>query len=436
MEKIAFFMNSNEVGGNKVMLNVDGCSIWLDFGLSLKQISRYFNYVLEGRQLSKIDLKKLAEKELIPSISTLEERVKIVVSHAHLDHYGGIIPLLHHGIKVELYAPEDTLKLIKARLSQNISVSLLENIAFYPLHVNTSTKINDCVRIVPIEVDHSIDASYSYILFTDNHTLFYTGDIRFDYVKIRDIIDSVKKHTESIDYMLTEFTGVLRRSILHEQDIENVLKDILVDAQGLIVIFTTGTYSRRFSVFKHIAEYLERDVVIYSSLAYLLYALGKVNLVDYIWISKKKQRMPSWEKELLKNVGYDRIINEDYIKDKSNQKSLILIMPPLHKLKLDFELEPGGIAITSLSEPFDEEGFISQRRLENFILDWLEFPVYHVHASGHAAANEIRKLVLGLNPRKGVYVFHSPAPEVFTRMVPFLRNIETRISFSQEFILR
>jgi mRNA degradation ribonuclease J1/J2 len=113
-------------------------------------------------------------------------------------------------------------------------------------------------------------------------------------------------------------------------------------------------------------------------------------------------------------------VGEDYI--KSNQRKVVAVLPPYHKLKLDFDFESKSVAIISLTEPFDEEGFLFQSRLENFLAKWKRVPIYQIHATGHAEAYEVADFIDKLNPHD-IYVIHSEAPETIYSLLPHRKNI-------------
>jgi hypothetical protein len=184
---------------------------------------------------------------------------------------------------------------------------------------------------------------------------------------------------------------------------------------GFIAIFSTPSYTRRMQAIR--SAFKERELVIDSTYAYLLYTIGKNELIDKVFISEKKTTLKSWEKELDKNF---EIVSEKYI--ENHQGKIVIVLAPYHKLRLDFEFEPKSVAIVSLTEPFDEDGFLFQSKLENFLLKWRHIPVYQIHATGHAEAYDVANFVEKLNPHN-IYVIHSQSPEIMFSLLPHRRNI-------------
>jgi mRNA degradation ribonuclease J1/J2 len=411
---ITFFLEKGEIGGNQILLSFRGETIWLDFGLSFKKTSKYINPILEGKQLPKMRLDDLSREKIIPPRKYLEDELRVLISHAHLDHYGALFAPLEHDIKVEIFAPEDTLKLIKSRMEISAQSGLLGKATLIPCSKDRRFKVSD-FEIIPIEVDHSVDASYSYLIFTPEESIFYTGDFRFDLLPPERLLEEIFKHTNKVDTVITELTGVYRRNPLKEQDVQREMGKVKERFSGLITIFSTPSYTKRMQAIRSAFE--GRELIVDSTYAYLLHTIGKNEFIDKVFISEKKAALKPWEKELDKNF---EIIGEDYI--ENHQGKVAVVLAPHHKLRMDFEFEPRSIAIISLTEPFDEDGFLFQSKLENFLLKWRRIPVYQIHATGHAEAYDVAEFVEKLNPRD-IYVIHSQSPEIMLSLLPHRRNI-------------
>ena len=153
----------------------------------------------------------------------------------------------------------------------------------------------------------------------------------------------------------------------------------------------------------------ERELCVDTTYAYYLHVLGKDYLADKLFVS--------WEKLLSKTKD---LIDEEFL--ESNQRGCVLVISPYKKLQIDFDFIPNSIAVISLSEPFDEESFYLQSRLDRFLAEWKKVPAYNVHASGHGDVYEISKFIEKLNPNK-IFVIHSNSPEVINNVISSRRGI-------------
>ena len=414
---ITFYSEANEIGGNKILVQENDTKIWLDFGLSFQKAFRYINWILEGSQLRRVRIDELSRQQIIPPLNVIEGKISVFLTHAHIDHCGALEILLSKDFEVDIYAPEDLLRLYRARMILGHRHRLLSKAVLKPLRVNSKNKVYD-FEVIPIKVDHSIDASYSYLIFTPEYSIFYTGDIRFDIIGLNQIVNKIKKFSEGTDLnVITELTGTAVRTPIHERDIPNHMIRISQMYDGFIIIFTSPSYTKRIESVRK--AFNNRELVVHASSAYYLYELGRHNLIDKIFISSKKTRLTSWEKELC-NIFSNDIVDESYL--ERNQTDIVLIISPYHKLKIDFEFKPRSVAIISLSEPYNEDGFYEQRRLRKYLEHWKEVPMYYIHASGHAEVYEIAQFLNIIDPNK-IFVIHSSCPKILQKMLPKRRNI-------------
>jgi len=203
MVQINFFSERGDIGGNQVLLSHKDEKLWLDFGLSFKKTSRFINQLLEGRQLPKMRLQELSKQGIIPPTEFLQEPFRVLTSHAHHDHFGALFAPLEHNIKVELFAPEDTLALIKARMEVSAAGGLFGKAEVIPVPVEKKISISG-FEVVPIVVDHSIDGSYSYLIFCPDGTCtYYTGDIRFDLTTSDQTLETIGEYADKVDVLVT-----------------------------------------------------------------------------------------------------------------------------------------------------------------------------------------------------------------------------------------
>lgn len=415
--ELKFFVSKGEVGGNQILLCHQGENMWLDFGLSFKKAGKYINPILEGRQLPKMHLDELAKMKVTPPSEYFENGMRVVVSHAHIDHYGALLAPLEHDIKVEIYAPEDNLRLLKARMEISNAGGLLEKAELMQLQPYTKKSVSD-YEVIPIPVDHSIDASYSYLIFLpDGQSIYYTGDCRFDLISAEKVLETVRKFTEKPDIVISELTGVSSKNPLKEEDMYSAMSKVAQKYNGFATIFSTPSYTRRMEAIKQ--TFKDRTIIADSSYAYLLYVANKGRLIDGVFMSEKKHVFTKWERELEKQFNF---IGETELRQKQN--AFAVVLNPYHKLKLDFDFIPNSFSILSLTEPFDEEGFIHSSRLEAFLLQHRRIPIYHIHASGHAEAFEIAKFIEELKP-SSAYLIHSQSPDTIHGLLPKMRNLKT-----------
>ena len=236
--EIQIFGGINEIGGNKIFINVGDKTFLFDFGLSFKDYNKFFSEFLSPRKFNGIvdylylklipPINELYRNDLIlPFADTLDKKPYNIkccetnyidaffLTHAHMDHYKFVSflkketpiylnwiskailfyistisndPLISDVLSYyELFKTipkmskknnlEKQYKRAKKReYDQNeIKRNIVDMEIEKPYSFNSS---NGTVSITQYEIDHSIPGACSYIIEHDGRSIIYTGDFR------------------------------------------------------------------------------------------------------------------------------------------------------------------------------------------------------------------------------------------------------------------
>jgi len=334
MTDLTIFGGVNEIGGNKVLLQSQHGSIFLDFGLSFKQEAEFFEEFLQPRTNSKFyDLNKLG---LLPTINGIyrkdvfcpegldgtctptpefweseltsyEEACQknawhpngVFISHAHADHCG-YLPFLGN---LPIYCSAETHTLMKAisqignldgydseltsyeyrKIEQKgekayfpgaptISKHEAQERTFRILSSNRISNIESGLNITAFDVSHSIPGSMCSLIEADNKQILYTGDIRF-HGRTQPDLNSL--FGLKPDAMITEGTRIDDPIPDDENKVEQDLTDLIERTKGLVMIGFAWKDIERYETVKKAAQDSGRIPIFDSRVAYLLARLGK-----------------------------------------------------------------------------------------------------------------------------------------------------------------
>jgi len=313
MTSLTFYGGVGEIGGNKILLKDQDTRVFLDFGMSFNQSSKYFSEFLKPRKCN--GLGDYFATELLPDIPGVyrEDYLRhmgrekedqlvdaVLISHAHIDH----IAYVHHLRKeVELWMSKGSRAIMQMFQDTRAGGEndLLEYVPCFEMRLKdkgegyTKTtrkdgfeyrpvkvfeygekfKVGD-LEVVAYEVDHSLPGAAAFLIHASEGNILYTGDFRFHgYLgdKTREMVEAVSG--EGVDVVITEGTRIESTSGTSEAEVYDNAKS-LVDGTGELVVTTFPVRDlTRFTTFHKIARETDRKLVIGFDQAYLLEQFNK-----------------------------------------------------------------------------------------------------------------------------------------------------------------
>ncbi len=204
--KLRIHIGSDEIGGSCVEIWTNKTRIVIDMGMPIVDIyNRNFNI----RDYENLEIKELINKSILPNIKGLYDAPNniidgLIISHSHLDHYG----LINYvNSEVSFYLGKATHKLIEI---SSIFSHTNYNIKNYTYFEKSKPFIIGNIKITPYWMDHSAFDSYSFLIESDDKSVFYSGDFRNHGRKSKVFKWFTKNSPKNIDYLLLEGTQIGR----------------------------------------------------------------------------------------------------------------------------------------------------------------------------------------------------------------------------------
>ena len=469
MERIIFFDGTEEIGGTKILVELNKVRFFLDFGLNYKRKGLFFEEFLNPRvsngigdffylglvpKIKGIYRKDLLEKfsgEGITELGTGEEPSFIdaaFISHAHFDH-SGYVSFLRDDIPI--FMSETTINLMKAMEESgvnNFETSIFKYIKRnsdynsrkekYGTHdIRIFDKPIDLRTTVvePYSVDHSVPGAFGFVVKSSNSTIVYTGDLRLHGKRASETEYFIKSARDSFpDYLIIEGTNlraVEPDEFWTEQRVFDEAENVIKKAEELVIADFSIRDIDRFLTFFDLAVINKRKLVITLRDAYLINAMGNMgfkvpDLNDsnlYFYFEKRrsgtydeKDYPEKWIKDILSRIDRRKLLKAKDV--RSNQGDFIVVMRffDLQEL-IDLEPKAGSVYIHSSSEAHTEEQNIDERKMDNWLKVFNLYPKIHLHASGHAKKEDLIKIISEINP-KFVLPVHTENPQEFLKYFP------------------
>jgi ribonuclease J len=453
--KITFYGGVKEIGGNKILLEDNDTKIFLDFGMSFARREKYFEEFLTPRAANGIgdflamnlipDIPGIYREDLLKHIGRKPEEPTVqgvILSHAHADH-ANYISFLHKDIPV--YCGETCKYILEAveEQSQREIESEVLNFKNRPVFKDeyknppierkfktfrTGDKIQiDSLEIVPIHVDHSLPSAYSFIIYTSEGAVVYTGDLRMHGTHAEMTDDFVKAAREVNPIaMITEGTRInTKKSYESEEKVYKDSKREISKNKMLTIVDFNFKDVDRFRTFYKMAKDLDKKLVISFKHACFLEKYHRDKKLrapdskdDQILLLKPKRLTGTYIDEdytdwyIKKRLNYPNTI---IAKDIANNPSKYMVVLNFYYFNMFIDLKPNnGTYIHSLSEPFNEEMEISSERMHNW-LNHFNMKFVQSHCSGHINGSDLYELIETVKP-KIVYPIHTEHPDMFKKL--------------------
>ncbi|KXA99228.1 hypothetical protein AKJ40_03645 [candidate division MSBL1 archaeon SCGC-AAA259M10] len=330
MNSVTCYGGVGEIGGNKILLELDDSSIFLDFGLNFGKEKRFFEEYLQPRTESK--LHDLLSLDLLPGLDGIYrgdamcpegfERLEdnpseplwecelqsyenavsngdwhpdaVFISHAHMDHCG-YVPFLGDVSLIcspatrtlmesiteigNLFGFDGELVKMRGRCVDTYSRGYFPGAAkikkedeasrmMIELEHGDRTSVGpDRVTLEAIEVGHSVPGALAGLVESEEKQVVYTGDLRFHGRTRTGIVSELGGLRP--DVMLCEGTRIDEDQPDDEEQVEKELVEVFSDARGLAMVGFAWKDLERYETVKDAAEKAGRTPVFDPRLAYL-----------------------------------------------------------------------------------------------------------------------------------------------------------------------
>ncbi|HMB46368.1 MAG TPA: MBL fold metallo-hydrolase RNA specificity domain-containing protein [Candidatus Methanoperedens sp.] len=279
------------------------------------------------------------------------------------------------------------------------------------------------------EVDHSMYGSAAYAIDTSDGWIVYTGDLRL-HGKFKDKTEKFVREAKSLDpkVLIIEGTRIGRQDRKESEDeVHSTCLGATAAEKGLVVADFSPRNFERLDTFMNIAKETGRQLVVLAKDAYMLDIMKCADGMD------RMSELLVYRDVKSKRDAFEKMVHEKF-KGQLRDPVDIAKAPQQYILCFSFwdvkhllDIKPvGGTYIYSSSEAYTEEQVIDFGRLWN----WMKFFDFKVrgftigendgklafekgfHASGHASAAELLKIIEDIDPEI-VLPVHTENPEFF-----------------------
>jgi ribonuclease J len=392
---------SHQVGGSCVELFYRNTTILLDVGLPL-------DYDFSD------DMESHLPQPLFDKLRRGEKNIDaVILSHAHLDHYGlaGILPE-----KMPIYCGRATAELIN--MSAQMNPEKMQPLKLQTFNAWETTQIGS-FSIIPYLMDHSAFDAYGFLISAGGKNLFYTGDFRGHGRKAK-LFDRLIQNPPRVNALLMEGTLIgerIEEPTITEQELETEFVNVIEETPGIALVTTSSQNIDRIVTIFRAAKRTGRKLIIDFYTAEILDRLKTyANLPHASW-PRIRVCYPQLLSRRFEELGLKDILDrhrENGIKwtrvnEMENDTVMLIRAGFLWDIKKFLGLN-GATWIYSLWPGYFEKSK-PLRNLKSYLED-KSVRYEYLHTSGHAKIEDMKKLVDAIAP-DNIIPIHSFYPDKF-----------------------
>jgi len=385
--ELVIHRGAHQVGGSCIELTHMGTTILLDVGLPLDS---GFDDDPEDA------LPQPLFEEIRQGIRKIDG---VVISHAHMDHYG-LARMLPRNIP--LYCGNASAELID--ITSKIRALDSEAGAFQYYRGKVPFNIGP-FSITPYLMDHSAFDAYALLVSAGGKSVFYTGDFRAHGRKAR-LQEDLINNPPHVDVLIMEGTMVGSRSdepAITEEELEDRFAKVISETPGIVMVSASSqNIDRLVTIFKA-AQRSQRRFIIDFYTAEILEILGKYARIPQASWPRVRVCYPKFLADRFEELGLK------YILTKHRENGI-----KWTKLR---ELEPQSVMLVRPGFRWDIQKFLNLKDATWIYSMWpgyfqtskplhklrsyfeeKDVRIEYLHTGGHAKVQDLVRLAEALNP--------------------------------------
>lgn len=378
--RVLFFGGVGEIGKNMYGLEYEDEILLLDCGMKFSD-----------NNTPGIDF-------IVPNIEYLKERKEkikgLIISHAHLDHIGGISILMDKIGNPTIYTRKLSIELIRNRQSE---FETKEDLKFHEVEKGNIIKLSETFKLTFFSVTHTIPDSMGTIVETPIGNVAFTGDLKLAHedgvVDDNEVSEFSVFKNKKVLLTMADSTNAERPGFsLPESRVVETIGNIIQETKGRLILSSFASQiERTIAIIEHAINNGKKVVVQGRSMITNLTIASNLGLLKIPLTSIiPADKMGDYPKEKIVVLATGAQGDNFTALDRMSKKT--------HKhIKLTKE---DTIVFSSSIIPGNEEPVQNLKdRLSRLGTNLITYQTSDVHSSGHANKDELKWIHEQMKPK-------------------------------------
>jgi ribonuclease J len=398
--KIIIHRGAREVGGSCVEITYEDTTILLDVGLPL-------DYERND------DPESCIPQPLFNQLQKGEKHIDaVILSHAHLDHYGlaNLLPK-----EIPLYCSKASASLMEI----TGLVTAKKSKSFQPYHYKQQPFQIGNFTITPYLMDHSAFDAYGFHVSAGEKSIFYTGDFRGHGRKAK-LLDQLIKDPPRVNALLMEGTLIGERAdekTISENELQKKFTHIFKQTPGIVLISTSSqNIDRLVTIFKATRQSNRRLIIDFYTAEVLHQLKDYAQLPQASW-APIRVCYPRFVAKYFEKLGLQQILENHRsngirwtrLNEIANEAVMLIRPGFLYDIKKYLDLKNATWVYSMWPGYFEKSQ--SLRKLKSY-LEKKNVRYEYIHTSGHAKLSDLKRLTEAMSPEV-IIPIHSFHPDHF-----------------------
>ena len=273
------------------------------------------------------------------------------------------------------------------------------------------------ITITPIRVDHSAYDAYLFIFEADGKTIVHTGDLRTHGRLGKGFFERLEKALtgKTVDVLITEGTMLsrLNETVLTEEQMQKKALDILKKPENKYAfLICSSTNVESLASFANAAMYLGRafyvNYYVYEQIKLYRDMAREDDKAFKFWKTYEFERMNKYNPKL-------GMTQPEFMKE--NGFLMLIGTSDAYKKRIDYFKDQEPLLIYSMWDGYVKIGSDTyDEKLGKLYHGWNPKRCCDLHTSGHATAEDIRRMILTVKPQSAIIPIHTEKPEAIKEL--------------------